>query len=384
MNLHQPLNAYAHSKRPRLLCASFNQEQECFAIGHEHGFHVYNTDPTERRVKRDFVDGGIGIVEMLHRTNYLALVGGGPTPKFPINKVIIWDDLKNNVALSLEFLSSVLAVKLSRTRIVICLKTKIYVYIFSSPPVRLAVYDTVENPLGLCALSNNKLVFPGIQDGHLQIVDLSQQGQERNLISIIKAHRAKVKCLALSHDGAHVASASETGTIIRIHSVETTALMHEFRRGIDRATIQSLSFSPTSNRLALLSDKDTLHIFDTSPLSASSNRRHVLSKVPLLPRYFSGEWSFVQARLGDDRTGRGTLGGVIGWASEDCVVVIWPTEGKIERYAIKEKDGSTPSGIVIQGNINGNGSVRTIGTIGDAGNEKWELIRDSWRKFEDI
>lgn len=158
----------------KILCINFNQDQGCFAISHEQGFLVYNTDPIELRVKRNFIvnshttssrsnhsngsnsnnnhrnnstgsngsvsslgsnnettlgyksthksasgsgsgsGSGIGHISMLHRTNYLALIGGGENPKFPINKLIIWDDLKRKTSLLLEFDTPVLNVLLSR------------------------------------------------------------------------------------------------------------------------------------------------------------------------------------------------------------------------------------------------------------------------------
>jgi WD40 repeat protein len=369
MNTHRSIAQ--DPARRELLSGSFNQDQGCFAIGYEQGFRVYNSDPMELRVKREFSDGGIGVAQMLHRTNYLALVGGGRNPKFPQNKVIIWDDLKHRTALSLEFLSPVLNVLLSRTRVVSILRNKVHVYAFSSPPTRIASYDTVDNPYGIGGLSNNIVAFPARAQGQIQIVNLAggpisagEPGEQRNLVSIVRAHRGAIRCIALNEQGTIVASASETGTIIRLHSTTNTALLHEFRRGLDRAVIYSMAFSPSANRLAVLSDKNTLHVFNTSSLNAvagtAANRRHVLGNIPLMPKYFSSEWSFVSARV------EGHHQGVIGWSSEDSIIVIWVQECRWEKYVIVERESSVSSERAATPEI------------------QWELLREAWRGFEGL
>ena len=55
---------------------------------------------------------------MLHRTNLLALVGGGQAPKFPNTKVMIWDDSQSKFAYELLFRTAVLAVRMKKNRCV--------------------------------------------------------------------------------------------------------------------------------------------------------------------------------------------------------------------------------------------------------------------------
>lgn len=54
--------------------------------------------------------------EMLHRTNLIAIVGGGPRPKFADNTVLIYDDNAKCFVLEYTFTAPVVAVRLRRDR----------------------------------------------------------------------------------------------------------------------------------------------------------------------------------------------------------------------------------------------------------------------------
>lgn len=415
MNTHNAISNLS-DKEMKILDVTFNQDQGCFSVAHERGFLVYNTNPIDLRVKRTFNSttlsgSGIGHISMLHRTNYLALVGGGKAPKFPNNKVIIWDDLKRKTSLSLSFMSPVLSVLLSRIRIVVVLLNLVVVYEFSAPPKKFASYETSPNEHGVADLSAHSaslsanaighdgpttftykenaksqiLAFPGRTIGQIQLVDVSPEGQEKNSVSIIKAHKSKIRCILLNRSGTLVASASETGTIIRVHSTSTTALLYEFRRGVDRAVITSMKFSHNDLYLAILSDKNTLHVFSMSPRKEKAlvdpygdqplikdtplNRRHFFQRIPIpipIPQYFNSTWSFCSLNTSKYHTnldGTSTHSndtGILGWSGDDNIIIIWKDKRIWEKYIITE-NASTDGGNI---------------------HHKFELIRSGWKALE--
>lgn len=172
------------------------------------------------------------------------------------------------------------------------------------------------------------------------------------------------------------------GTLIRVFSTSNCARIAELRRGVDHATIYSLSIAPSGQLLAVTSDKSTLHIFDiphpTKPAKSNANNGHrrltsmgsgtgspvsdgdtkqkwgILGRIPLLPRVFSDVYSFASAHfeMGDEALyGASTpLGsesafrppkGIIGWTNDHTIIVLGAgRDGRWEKFIIAEgEDG---------------------------------------------
>lgn len=69
---------------------------------------------------------------------------------------------------------------------------------------KMASYETVSNPLGLCCIGEKVLVLPGRSAGQLQVVDLQTLD-----VQIVPAHTSTLRALELSPDESVVASASD-------------------------------------------------------------------------------------------------------------------------------------------------------------------------------
>jgi WD40 repeat protein len=77
----------------------------------------------------------------------------------------------------------------------------------------------------------------------------------------MEAHEGSLRALALTADGKKLATASEKGTVLRVWDVTTSVRLHEFRRGVERASITCLAWSWDHAWLCCTSDKGTAHVF---------------------------------------------------------------------------------------------------------------------------
>ncbi|KAM6989095.1 LOW QUALITY PROTEIN: WD repeat domain phosphoinositide-interacting protein 4 [Passerculus sandwichensis] len=308
----------------------FNQDQSCFCVAMDSGVRIFNVEPLMEKGHLDAEQvGSVGLVEMLHRSNLLAIVGGGSHPKFPDASVLIWDDAregkdklglcpclsvclslspvliwddaregKDKLVLEFSFPKPVLAVRMRHDRLVVALQTRLYVFSFPHRPTKLFEFDTRDNPKGivdLCpSVERALLVFPGHKCGSLQLVDLGSAKPGTSSAPVtINAHQSEVGCAALSPPGTLVASASRRGTLIRLFCTQSRARLLELRRGTDPATLYCLAFSPDCSFLCAASDKGTGHVFALR--DTRLNRRSALARVgkvgPVLGPYVESQWS---------------------------------------------------------------------------------------------
>ncbi|XP_010525421.1 PREDICTED: autophagy-related protein 18c-like [Tarenaya hassleriana] len=325
-SLRPPEPEFNENEEAELVSVSWNQDYSCFAAGTSHGFRIYNCEPFKETFRRELKNGGFKIIEMLFRSNILALVGGGPNSQYASNKVLIWDDHQSRCISEFAFRSEIRSVKLRRDWIVVVLEHKIYVYNFLDLRL-LHQIETLANPRGLCCLSHHSntsvLACPGLHQGEVRVEHFGL-----NMVQLINAHDSNIACMTLTLDGMLLATASTKGTLIRIFNTMDGTRLQEVRRGVDRADIYSIALSPNVQWLAVSSDKGTVHVFSlrvrvvgedshssesaallaqqtfsnslgaiVSPTTGTNPSSSLSFMRGVLPKYFSSEWSFAQFRV---------------------------------------------------------------------------------------
>jgi WD40 repeat protein len=252
------MNEINEKKDNTILDVSFNQDNSCFAIGTENGFKIYQTYPFKGPHVRN-MNGGIGRAEMLYKSNFLALIGGGKIPKYNNNKAVIWDDHEKKVISELKFITPVINVKLKKDLIFIICHKRIYVFNFNTYDI-IETLDTCDNKKGLISINNapdfTVVVYPGLKENKVTINDFKQKKTQT-----IIAQDDKVSYMAINYNGTLLATSNEKGNFIRIHSCSDGTFLKEFKRGTGKVDYIYICFDNNNKFMAVSSNKGTIHIF---------------------------------------------------------------------------------------------------------------------------
>lgn len=253
------MNPIKMIKHNSMLYVSFNQDNSFFSIGTETGFLIYQTFPFIEPYERK-MDGGIGVVEMLYKSNYLALMGGGRNPKYSKNKLIIWDDHENKIISELKFTTSIINIKLKEDLLFVVCQKIIYIFDLNVFEVKEQI-ETGDNKNELIAINNGHeytvLAYPSLQGAN----KITIKNYAEKTIFTFTAQDDSVSKININNSGKLIASSNENGTIIRIHSSIDGMLLQEFKRGHEKAKINCICFDNDSKLMAISSSRGTIHIF---------------------------------------------------------------------------------------------------------------------------
>lgn len=263
-----------------ILFFSFNQSRTILSFGTEKGYRLYrmNLEEFENNDRKDsdsiysnrvllydkVMDAGISTVELYFESNIIALCGGGKYPKYPKNKVILYDEEKSIVTNELVFNSFVKCVKMKKDLMFVLCETKIHVInLLSLQEVDLLDMSGVNQyciSKGIFSvnLSNdsNIICFPHQTKGYIKV-----KNYDNSNTILLNCHRSDIACLELSYDGKILATASTKGNVIRVFRTSDGMMLNKFRRGTDNTTVYYMSFDPNLNFLSVNCDMGMIYIF---------------------------------------------------------------------------------------------------------------------------
>uniref|UniRef100_A0A0R3RPJ0 WD_REPEATS_REGION domain-containing protein n=1 Tax=Elaeophora elaphi TaxID=1147741 RepID=A0A0R3RPJ0_9BILA len=284
----------------------FNQDATSLALGAASSYALYSIKKTDKldlihESYRQFSDdkkknaevSEIMLIERLFSSSLLMLVST-QAPR----KLRIYHFQKNNEICAQSYTNTVLAVRLNRDYMVVCLEDIVYIHTVKDMkvifkkfffiatmnkakmsfieadifPVIHTIRDTPSNTSGIVDLSstvNSFLAYPGsTNNGHVQLFDVTRL----NSMNTISAHTSPLAALRFSYDGKKLATASTRGTVIRVFDTESGDRLYEFTRGVKRfVSIYSMAFSIDGNYLCSSSNTETVHVFRLEPTAVPVN-----------------------------------------------------------------------------------------------------------------
>ncbi|XP_071777471.2 WD repeat domain phosphoinositide-interacting protein 1 isoform X1 [Centroberyx gerrardi] len=279
----------------RFGCASFNQDSTSLAVGTKTGYKLFSLTMVDKLdcIHESAETPDVYIVERLFSSSLVVVVSTA-MPR----RMNVYHFKKGTEICNYSYSNNILAVRLNRQRLVVCLEESVYIHNIKDMKLLKTLLNTPSNPSGLCALSishsNSYLAYPGSATiGEIIVYDANNL----STVTMIPAHDSPLAALTFNASGTKLASASERGTVIRVFSVPEGLRLFEFRRGMKRyVSISSLSFSPDGQFLCASSNTETVHIFKLEQLGPSGEDE-AATWTAYMGKMFSAASSYLPAQV---------------------------------------------------------------------------------------
>ena len=243
---------------------NFNEDGSCISIGTKLGFKIVTCEPFSRYHHRKF-GRGIGIVEMYQSSNIIALTGSEINSKYPANKLIIWDDNKEEIIKEIRVSSKIRIIKIIKNILFIVNDVKIYIFNFENLSL-INSYEIFSNEKELISFSVNKNIkIAYISKNQKQIIleniDIKKQIKIKN-----DYEELKYIYIHFNIKGDIIAGAMEGK--INLYKTSNGELIREINNDyLSKRKINCISFSDKDNYLAvstLDNNSGRINIFDIS------------------------------------------------------------------------------------------------------------------------
>ena len=251
-----------------LFHASFDSHlTSSLAFAGKDGISILDLDHLEQSPFKTS-QSGVGLVHILkvNGSTMVAVVGSGDLAGSSPRKLRVLDVETKKTACEFTFLSSILSCATSSQFMALCLESSIHIVELVGMKVILKI-STTSNLKGIMTMSKTSvptvLAYPSsdtMGEFNVVIIDVAIASSTSSRTSCV-AHKSRLSCLQMNPTGTLIASASVTGTIIRVFDSQTSTKVHEFRRGLQHANISSLLFGLSDSLLLAGSSSGTVHIF---------------------------------------------------------------------------------------------------------------------------
>lgn len=246
-----------------ILYISFNQNNTCLALGTEKGYRIYDLQSPSHDFYERYIEGGIGLIEMLFQSNILIFVGACKIakPDYKQNQLIVWDDCNSKIITKFSFNSYIINAKLKKDRIYVVCNQKIFIISTTEfDIIDIISFENFENTKGLIAITYepkiNLVAFPDKAIGHIRL-----KNYEANKTLLIFSHENAISFLTFNSKGKLLSTSALNNNFLNLYETYKGTFIYRFKYTTFTKEVLSISFDIENKFIMSSTDNGIIYVF---------------------------------------------------------------------------------------------------------------------------